>query len=102
MNHNTEVVSRERHSNCTLCPLHLHAQTVCFWGRGNDKAEVMFVGEAPGEQEDRTGEPFVGKAGKRLTDVLTEIGLPRHKVYISNSCKCRPLNNKAPGTKMIR
>ena len=80
----------ERASVCVKCP-HLAARrhTVVF-GVGNPEAKLMFVGEAPGEEEDLQGEPFVGKAGQLLTKMITAMGLTREQVYIANIVKCRP------------
>ncbi len=76
------------------CPLHSSANAVL--GEGNPQARIMFIGEAPGEQEDRLGRPFVGPAGKFLDELLTSIGLQRSEVYISNVVKYRPPNNREP------
>lgn len=67
-------------------------------GEGPESAKVMFVGEAPGEQEDTQGRPFVGAAGKLLTELLQSVGLRREDVYITNVVKCRPPNNRQPRT----
>ena len=82
-------------AGCTLCRLHAGRTTVVF-GEGNPQAEVVVVGEAPGFEEDRTGRPFVGAAGKLLDLMLLSIGLPRESVYICNVLKCRPPNNRDP------
>ncbi|ALM09607.1 MAG TPA: uracil-DNA glycosylase [Candidatus Peribacter riflensis] len=76
------------------CPLHETANPVL--GEGNPQAEVMFIGEAPGEQEDKLGRPFVGPAGKFLDELLMSIGLKRADVYISNVVKYRPPANRDP------
>ena len=80
----------ERASVCVKCP-HLAARrhTVVF-GVGNPEAKLMFVGEAPGEEEDLQGEPFVGRAGQLLTKMILAMGLTREQVYIANIVKCRP------------
>ncbi len=65
-------------------------------GKGNPKAEILFIGEAPGRNEDQKGEPFVGSAGKILTEALSSAGLSRDDVYITNVVKCRPPNNRVP------
>ena len=81
---------------CEKCELHRTRNNVVF-GVGNRNAEVMLIGEGPGEQEDRTGQPFVGRAGKLLDDMLKMIGLSReHNVFIANIVKCRPPNNRDP------
>ncbi len=81
--------------SCTLCALSEHRKNVVF-GSGNRNADVMFIGEGPGEQEDNTGLPFVGRAGQLLDDMLAIIGLHRDKVYIANIVKCRPPGNRDP------
>jgi len=80
---------------CTACPL-CETRTNVVFGAGNPKAEVLFIGEGPGEQEDLTGEAFVGRAGKLLDDMLAIIGLDRTKIYIANIVKCRPPKNRDP------
>jgi len=82
-------------SNCRKCPLWETRHNVVF-GVGNKNAEVMFIGEGPGEQEDLKGEPFVGKAGMLLDDMLACIDLDRSMVYITNMIKCRPPRNRDP------
>lgn len=81
--------------HCTKCPLHRTRHTVVF-GVGNPRAALMFIGEAPGADEDRQGEPFVGRAGKLLTKTLEELGTPRSEVYIANILKCQPPGNRVP------
>lgn len=80
---------------CTSCVLH-KTRTNTVFGVGNEKAEVMFIGEAPGANEDLQGEPFVGRAGMLLNAMLKSIGLKRTDVYIANILKCRPPNNRDP------
>ena len=86
---------RGRCESCTACPLYA-TRTNCVFGVGNPKAKLMFVGEAPGEQEDLTGTPFVGKAGQLLDKFLFAVDLSREDVYIANILKCRPPNNRDP------
>jgi uracil-DNA glycosylase len=82
-------------SKCTRCPLHeTRAKTV--FGAGNADADLMFVGEAPGAEEDRQGLPFVGRAGQLLNQLLEEIGLSREEVFIANVLKSRPPGNRDP------
>src|SRR6478672_12235849 len=81
--------------DCTRCPLADTRTTVVF-GNGDADADLMFVGEAPGANEDREGLPFVGQAGKLLDKLLGEIGLGRGDVFIANVLKCRPPNNRDP------
>jgi uracil-DNA glycosylase len=85
----------EEARGCTRCPLHQTRTTVVF-GAGNADANLMFIGEAPGANEDRMGLPFVGQAGKLLDKLLAEIGLDRQDVWICNVLKCRPPNNRDP------
>ena len=80
---------------CTKCKLCGGRKNVVF-GVGNREADIMFIGEGPGEQEDIQGEPFVGPAGKLLDDMLSIIDLDRSKVYIANIVKCRPPHNRDP------
>ena len=75
---------------CTLCPHLVKSRTQVVFGVGNPEAELMFVGEAPGEDEDLQGEPFVGKAGQLLTKIISAMGFTRDDVYIGNVLKCRP------------
>ena len=77
---------------CDLCNTRRNAVP----GKGNQKADVVFVGEAPGKNEDLHGEPFIGTAGKKLNDALENAGLTRNNVYITNIVKCRPPNNRVP------
>jgi uracil-DNA glycosylase len=86
---------RERICDCLNCPLG-HARTKFVFGTGDPGARVVLVGEAPGAEEDRTGEPFVGRAGQLLNDILKAIGFQRGEVYICNILKCRPPNNRDP------
>jgi len=80
---------------CTKCPLHA-TRTQTVFGVGNRRAEWLFVGEAPGADEDRQGEPFVGRAGQLLNAMLAALDLKREQVYIANVLKCRPPNNRDP------
>jgi uracil-DNA glycosylase family 4 len=81
--------------DCTRCKLHRTRTNIVF-GVGNPKARLMFVGEGPGEDEDLQGLPFVGKAGQLLTRMIEAMGLRREDVYICNTVKCRPPNNRNP------
>jgi DNA polymerase len=80
---------------CTRCPL-APTRTQVVFGVGRDDADLMFVGEGPGADEDRLGEPFVGRAGKLLTSLIEGIGMSRSEVYIANVVKCRPPGNRDP------
>lgn len=82
-------------SACTLCSLHQSRKHVVF-GRGNPKADILFIGEAPGAQEDQQGKPFIGRAGQLLTNMLAAIDVQRDDVFIANILKCRPPNNRDP------
>lgn len=86
---------RDRIGDCTRCPLH-KGRTNLVFGVGNPNAQLMFVGEGPGADEDRQGEPFVGRAGQLLTKMIQAMGLQRQDVYIANVVKCRPPNNRNP------
>ena len=82
-------------NKCTACKLHEGRNKFVF-GSGNPKADVMVVGEGPGAEEDKQGLPFVGRAGKLLTDILKAINFSREEVYITNIVKCRPPGNRTP------
>jgi len=84
-----------RVANCVACPLHL-TRTQTVFGVGDRDARWMIIGEAPGEQEDLQGEPFVGRAGLLLNEMLRAVGLQREQVYIANVLKCRPPKNRDP------
>jgi len=81
--------------DCQRCPLG-RVRTNLVFGEGNPKAEIVFVGEAPGRDEDIQGRPFVGRAGQLLTRIITAMGLKRQDVYICNILKCRPPGNRNP------
>lgn len=82
--------------NCQQCKLAKLGRTQVVFGVGNPHASIMFVGEAPGFNEDHKGEPFVGAAGKLLNDLLASANLSRDQIYIANVIKCRPPNNRDP------
>jgi len=82
-------------ARCSLCPLHATRTRVVF-GEGNPRARLVFVGEAPGADEDRQGRPFVGRAGQLLTRIIEAMKLKREDVYICNILKCRPPGNRDP------
>jgi DNA polymerase len=86
---------QERVAGCTHCPLHA-TRTQTVFGTGNRSADWLVIGEAPGADEDRQGEPFVGRAGQLLTEMLRAAGFERDAVYITNILKCRPPNNRDP------
>lgn len=81
--------------DCTRCKL-CAGRTHIVFGVGNPRARLMFVGEGPGADEDREGEPFVGRAGQKLNEMIRAIGLAREEVYIANVVKCRPPDNRTP------
>ena len=83
--------------NCTKCDL-CKTRTNSVPGKGNFQSDVIFVGEAPGRNEDKNGEPFVGIAGKKLSIALDEAGVSRESIYITNVVKCRPPKNRVPNT----
>ena len=93
---------RERVRSCTKCAHLASSRTQTVFGVGNPDAEIMFIGEAPGADEDQQGEPFVGRAGQLLTRIIKAMGFAREDVYIANILKCRPdmpagsFGNRAP------
>ena len=89
-------VLRERVAGCTACAELCRTRTQTVFGVGNTRAEWLVIGEAPGAEEDRQGEPFVGRAGQLLNAMLLAIGLPRETVFIANVLKCRPPGNRDP------
>ena len=93
-----EALKAEFHAcrSCVRCPQLASTRHSVVFGAGNADADVMFVGEAPGANEDRLGVPFVGQAGKLLDELLAEIGLTRDEVFIANVLKCRPPGNRDP------
>jgi uracil-DNA glycosylase family 4 len=90
------IAIREDLGPCTRCKLHKQGRKQIVFGVGNPNADLMFVGEAPGADEDVQGEPFVGRAGQLLTKIIESIGLQRSDVYIANVIKCRPPQNRNP------
>ena len=90
-----ELIRKAIGGNCTRCKLHKGRKKIVY-GVGNPKAELVFVGEGPGRDEDMQGEPFVGRAGKLLTQMIEAMGLRREDVYICNVVKCRPPENRLP------
>jgi len=96
MNQELEII-KQNVIKCTKCEL-CKTRTNAVPGKGNFQSDVIFVGEAPGRNEDKNGEPFVGVAGKKLSIALEEAGITRDAVYITNIVKCRPPNNRVPNT----
>ena len=89
-------VIREDLGDCTRCVLHRQGRKQIVFGVGDPRAELMFVGEGPGADEDEQGEPFVGRAGQLLNNMIKAMGLQREQVYIANVVKCRPPGNRTP------
>jgi uracil-DNA glycosylase len=87
---------REDIGDCTRCRLHQQGRKQIVFGVGNPNADLMFIGEAPGADEDLQGEPFVGRSGQLLTNMIKAMGLSREEVYIANIIKCRPPGNRQP------
>ncbi len=87
---------REDLGDCTRCKLHKQGRKQIVFGVGNPRAELMFVGEGPGADEDTQGEPFVGRAGQLLNNMIKAMGIRREDVYIANVVKCRPPGNRTP------
>jgi DNA polymerase len=87
---------REDLGDCTRCKLHKQGRKQIVFGVGNPQADLMFVGEGPGADEDTQGEPFVGRAGQLLNNMIKAMGLRREEVYIANVVKCRPPGNRTP------
>ncbi|MFH1857635.1 MAG: uracil-DNA glycosylase [Candidatus Omnitrophota bacterium] len=92
---------RQEVASCTQCVLH-RSRTQTVFGEGKLDAALLFVGEAPGMEEDLQGRPFVGQAGKLLTKIIEAIGLKREEVYIANVLKCRPPGNRGPFPEEVR
>lgn len=91
-----DAIKEEIGVDCRRCKLCSLGRTQIVFGVGHPRAPLMFVGEAPGEDEDKQGEPFVGRAGQLLTKIIEAIGLSREQVYIANVIKCRPPGNRNP------
>ncbi|RDJ35528.1 MAG: uracil-DNA glycosylase [Crenarchaeota archaeon] len=92
---------QEKVSACTLCQQLVANRTNTVFGCGDFNSSVIFAGEAPGRAEDEQGEPFVGRSGKLLTNILNACGLTREEIYILNIVKCRPPNNRNPESEEI-
>jgi uracil-DNA glycosylase family 4 len=89
-------IIREDIGDCTRCVLHKQGRKQIVFGVGNPNAELMFIGEAPGADEDIQGEPFVGRAGQLLNNMIKAMGIQREDIYIANIIKCRPPGNRTP------
>ena len=96
MNQKLEII-KQNVIECTKCNLS-KTRTNSVPGKGNFHSDVIFVGEAPGKNEDKNGEPFIGVAGKKLSEALEKAGISREEVYITNIVKCRPPKNRVPTT----
>ena len=95
-------IIREDLGDCTRCVLHKQGRKQIVFGVGNPKAELMFVGEGPGADEDEKGEPFVGRAGQLLNNMIKAMGIEREQVYIANIVKCRPPGNRHPSATSVK
>ncbi len=93
---------REDLGECTRCILSRQGRKTIVFGEGDPNAELMFVGEGPGADEDQQGRPFVGRAGQLLNKMIEAMGLKREQVYIANVVKCRPPGNRTPGARRDR
>lgn len=96
-----ETLQKEYH-NCQRCPALVKSRTKVVFGTGNPQAQVLFIGEAPGANEDKEGIPFCGASGKILEQLLASIDLDRKDVFISNTILCRPENNRNPATEEVQ
>jgi len=94
-------IVKEAASKCTTCPLH-ETRTNSVFSRGDRNAEIVFIGEAPGQTENQTGEPFCGRSGKLLDNMIKAMGYERNEVYICNICKCRPPDNRKPTSEEMK
>ena len=90
------IIREDLGEDCTRCKLHKLGRKQIVFGVGNPRAELMFIGEGPGADEDQQGEPFVGRAGQLLNKMIEAMGLKRSDVYIANVVKCRPPGNRTP------
>ena len=86
----------EPYKKCMVCPLGSLGRTTVVFGEGNADADLLFIGEGPGKDEDQQGRPFVGRSGQLLNRALSHVGIARNDVYITNIVKCRPPSNRAP------
>jgi len=90
------IIREDLGEDCTRCKLHKQGRKQIVFGVGNPRADLMFIGEGPGADEDQQGEPFVGRAGQLLNKMIEAMGLKREAVYIANVVKCRPPGNRTP------
>jgi uracil-DNA glycosylase len=94
--HHRLTVLAQRISGCTLCVLHQGGRKQTVFARGNPNADLCFIGEAPGADEDQLGEPFVGRSGQLLDRMIAGMGMTQDEVYVTNICRCRPPGNRTP------
>ena len=87
---------KQEYANCQRCAVLVKNRTQVVFGSGNEKAQILFIGEAPGAQEDKQGIPFCGSSGQILTQLLTSVGLTREDIFITNTILCRPPDNRNP------
>lgn len=92
---------KQEYSTCTKCSALCHSRSQVVFGSGNPKAEVLFIGEAPGANEDKRGIPFCGMSGQVLNDLLASVGLSREDIFITNTILCRPENNRNPAKEEV-
>ncbi|MBI2581597.1 uracil-DNA glycosylase, partial [Candidatus Woesearchaeota archaeon] len=87
---------KQEYSTCSKCPALCQSRSQVVFGSGNPQAEVLFIGEAPGANEDKQGIPFCGMSGQVLNELLSSVGLSREDIFITNTILCRPENNRNP------
>jgi len=92
---------KQEYSTCTKCPTLCQSRSQVVFGSGNPKAEVLFIGEAPGANEDQQGIPFCGMSGQVLNELLNSVGLSREDIFITNTILCRPENNRNPAKEEV-
>src|SRR3989344_1888709 len=93
---------REEYKNCQRCPILVKNRTQVVFGEGNPKAKIVFIGEAPGANEDREGIPFCGASGKIVNELLASVSLSREDIFITNTIMCRPQDNRNPTTEEVQ
>ena len=92
---------KKEYSTCAKCPALCQSRSQVVFGSGNPKAEVLFIGEAPGANEDKQGIPFCGMSGQVLNELLNSVGLSREDIFITNTILCRPENNRNPAKEEV-
>ena len=93
---------KQQYQNCQRCPSLCSSRTQVVFGSGNPQAQILFIGEAPGAEEDKQGIPFCGASGKVLTELLHSISLSREDIFITNTTLCRPENNRSPAKEEVQ